>query len=70
MSTKLKNLFINELVYIIGSPTIIMLGIVIYGILFDFWYKDAYNIALASSVLYFLSILFRFLAWASKKIRQ
>jgi hypothetical protein len=70
MSIKLKNLLINELVYILGSPTIIMLGIVVYGILFDVWYKDVYNIALASSVIYVLSILFRLLAWASKKIKQ
>jgi len=68
MAAKWKNIILNEIAFILGAPTIIMLGIVAYGILFDHWYKDVYNIALASTLLYLLSIIFRFLLWASRKI--
>jgi len=68
MSASVKNFILTEIIYIIGAPTIIMLGIVAYGILFDYWYKDIYNIALASILLYLLSIVIRFLIWALHKI--
>ena len=70
MATKFKNLLVNEFIFLIGSATLILLGVVIYGILFDVWYKDAYNIALVSLVIYISSIFIRGLAWLSKKIRK
>ncbi len=70
MSSKFKNLLANEFIFMIGSATLVLLGIVIYGIFFDVWYKDIYNIALISLVIYLSSIIIRALAWVGKKIRK
>jgi hypothetical protein len=70
MWQKVKNFISNEIAYLIGAPTLIMLGVVIYGIFFDYWYKDVYNIILASFLLYILSIVIRFLGWMSGKIKR
>jgi len=70
MWSKIKNFLFNEAIYLIGAPTLVLLGIVAYGILFDHWYKDIYNIALASLLLYILSIIFRFLGWISGRIKH
>jgi len=70
MWRKIKNFFTNEVIYLIGSPTLILLGIVAYGIFFDHWYNDVYNISLASLLLYVLSIVFRFLGWISGKFKH
>lgn len=70
MSSKFKNLLANEFIFMIGSATLVLLGIVIYGIFFDVWYKDIYNIALISLVIYLSSIIIRGLAWVGKKIRK
>jgi len=70
MWLKIRNFLANEAIYLIGAPTIILLGIVVYGILYDYWYKDAYNISLASILLYILSIIFRFLGWISGKFKH
>ena len=37
MWSKIKNFLANEVAYLIGAPTMVMLGIVAYGILFDHW---------------------------------
>jgi hypothetical protein len=66
----IKNFLRNEAVYLIGAPTLVLLGIVLYGIFFDHWYKDLYNISLASLLLYVLSIIFRFLGWISGKFKH
>jgi hypothetical protein len=70
MWLKIRNFLANEALYLIGAPTIILLGIVVYGILYDYWYKDVYNISLASIMLYVLSIIFRFLGWISGKFKH
>ena len=70
MWMKIKNFLANETIYLLGSPTIILLGIVVYGILYDHWYKDVYNISLASILLYVLSVIFRFLGWVSGKFKH
>jgi hypothetical protein len=69
MWLKFKNFIAREIIYLIGAPTLIMLGIVGYGILFGYWYKDIYNIALGSILLYLLSVLIRFLGWISGKLK-
>ena len=66
---KLKNFLAKEVIYLIGAPTLIMLGIVAYGILFDYWYKDVYNIVLASILFYLLSVIIRFLGWMSGRFK-
>jgi hypothetical protein len=70
MWQKFKIFFSNEIAYLIGAPTLVMLGIVVYGIFFNVWYKDLYNIMLASLLLYILSIIIRFLGWMSGKIKR
>ena len=70
MWRKFKNFISNEIVYLIGAPTLIMLGIVAYGILYDYWYKDVYNIVLASLLFYILSVIIRFLGWMSGRFKQ
>jgi len=70
MWLKIRNFLANEALYLIGAPTLILLGIVVYGILYDYWYKDVYNISLASIMLYVLSIIFRFLGWISGKFKH
>ena len=70
MWRKFKNFIANEIGYLIGAPTLIMLGIVAYGILYDYWYKDVYNIVLASLLFYILSVIIRFLGWMSGRFKQ
>ena len=70
MRFKFRNFLANELVYLLGSPTLVMLGIVVYGIFFDYWYKDIYNSILASLLLYALSIIIRILNWIAGKIQN
>jgi hypothetical protein len=70
MWTKFKNFIGNEIIFLLGAPTLIMLGIVIYGVLFDDWYKDVYNIVLGSILLYLLSVIIRFLGWLSGRFKH
>lgn len=70
MRFRFRNFLANELVYLFGAPTLVMLGIVLYGVFFDYWYKDIYNIALASLVFYALSVIIRILGWIAGKLQN
>lgn len=69
MWKKFKDLLAREILYLILAPTLIMAGIVLYGIFIDTWYKDYYNIMVASVLVYVLSIVLRLLFWISGKIK-
>jgi len=70
MAVRIKNFLLNELAFLLLAPTLVMIGIVLYGILFDSWYKDAYNILLASGALYLVILLIRLITWITRKIRN
>jgi inner membrane protein involved in colicin E2 resistance len=70
MSGRIKNFILNELFYLFLAPTLILLVIVVYGILFDVWYDNAYSILMASGVLYLVLLFLRLTTWLAKKVRR
>ncbi|MBR9998487.1 MAG: hypothetical protein KFF73_05915 [Cyclobacteriaceae bacterium] len=70
MGIRIRNFILNELFFILLSPTLVMLCIVVYGILFDFWYKNLIDILLVSFVIYLVLLFIRLVFRTSKKIRN
>ena len=70
MAARIKNFLLNELAYLLLAPVLVMIGIVLYGIFFDSWYKDAYDILLTSGALYLVIVFIRLITWFTKKIRN
>jgi len=68
MAARFKNFLLNELFFLFLAPTLILLGVVVYGILFDTWYNDVYDILMASGALYLVFQFIRLTAWLAKKI--
>jgi hypothetical protein len=66
MKEKKKNWLIGEIVYLLLAPFMVLAGILIYGILFDRWFKDPELILKASLVAYLVILAFRFLQWVTR----
>lgn len=65
--TWLWNFLKNELFYWFLSACGILILVLIYGVLFDKWYKDWDTILIAGSSLYLLTVVLRFFAWIGRK---
>jgi hypothetical protein len=70
MKENKKNWLIGEFVYLLLAPFMVLAGILIYGILFDRWFKDPELILKASLVAYLVILAFRFLQWVSRKLGE
>jgi hypothetical protein len=68
--SRFRRFFWNEFFYWVLSASLVLAGIVVYGVLFDRWYKEWQNILLAGSLIYLLSVLVRSFAWINSRIRQ
>ena len=68
MKEKKKNWLIGELVMLLLAPFMVLAGILIYGVLFDRWFKDPELILKASLVAYLVILAFRFLQWITRKL--
>ncbi len=60
---KKKNWLATELLYIALAPLLVLLGILIYGILFNDWQKDIILILRLSGMTYVAIVLLRILKW-------
>ncbi len=63
----LRSFLKNELFYWFLSNSGILILIVVYGILFDTWYKNWEIILIAGTTLYLITVLFRFFSWIGRK---
>ena len=68
MKEKKNNWLIGEMVFLLLAPFMVLAGILIYGILFDRWFKDPELILKASLVAYLIILAFRFLQWVTRKL--
>ena len=60
----------REITYLLLAPFLVLLGILIYGILFDNWIKDPKLILEFSGYAYGAIIALRFLNWAIKALSR
>ena len=70
MGARFKNFLLNELFFLFLAPTLILLGVVIRGVLFDIWHHDLYEIFMASGALYLVLLFIRLISRLAKKIRS
>jgi len=70
MGVRIKNFFLNELFFLFLAPTLVLLGVVLVGILYDRWYNDPYEILMTSGVLYLVLLFIRLISWLTGKIRN
>jgi hypothetical protein len=67
---KKKNWLAGEIGYLLLAPFLVLLGILIYGVLFDMWFKDPILVLKASLTAYGVIILLRLLEWMLRSFRQ
>lgn len=70
MGARFKNFVLNELFFLFLAPTLIMVGVVVKGVLFDTWHNDFYKLFMASGALYLALLFIRLISWLAKKIRS
>jgi len=61
--SKKKNWLATELLYVALAPLLVLVGILIYGVLLDQWYKDPVLILNASGVVYGVILILRIIRW-------
>ncbi len=61
--SKKKNWLATELLYLALAPLLVLLGILIYGILFNEWQKDIILILRLSGMTYLVIVLLRIIRW-------
>lgn len=66
---KSKNWLASEIGYLLLAPFLVLLGILIYGVLFDTWFKDILVILKASLIVYGAIIGLRLLGWMLKSLK-
>ena len=67
---KKKNWLAGEIAYLLLAPFLVLLGILIYGVLFDTWFKDPIIVLKASLIAYGVIILLRLLGWMLRSFKQ
>jgi hypothetical protein len=70
MGVRIKNFFLNELFFLFLAPTLVLLGVVLVGILYDTWYNDPYEILMTSGALYLVLLFIRLISWLAGKIKN
>jgi len=65
-----KNWLAGEIAYLLLAPFLVLLGILMYGILFDNWIKDVLLILQASLIAYGVIIVLRLLGWMLRSFRN
>lgn len=70
MGVRIKNFFLNELFFLFLAPTLVLLGVVLVGILYDKWYSDPYEILMTSGALYLVIQFIRLIYWLAGKIKN
>ncbi len=70
MFTKLKNLILRELFYLVACISLILAGVVARGIFFDKWYKGWHQIGIAGAIIYVISFIYRLFAWTYRRPRE
>lgn len=63
---KTKNWFITEITFLLLAPLFALLGVVVYGILFDHMIKDPKTILQFSVIAYLGILAVRLLRWLSR----
>ena len=67
---KKKNWLAGEIAYLLLAPFLVLLGILLYGVLLDSWYKDPIIVLKASLVAYGVILVLRLLGWVLRAFRQ
>lgn len=62
---KKKNWFVREITYLLLGPLFALIGVVVYGILFDHMIKDPETILQYSVIIYLAILGIRLLRWMS-----
>ncbi len=70
MSRNNNSWLVKELSFLLLAPFLVLLGVLIYGILFDTWIKDPKLILEFSSYAYGVIIALRFLNWVIKSLSK
>lgn len=60
---KKNNWLSTELLYLALAPFLVLLGVLMYGILFDEWNKDIPVILKLSGITYLVILVLRILRW-------
>ncbi len=68
--SKKKNWLTTELLYLALAPFLVLLGILIYGVLFNEWHKDIILILRLSAMTYLVIVLLRVVKWIIKLFSQ
>ncbi len=70
MSRKKKSWIGGELTYLFLAPFLVLLCVLVYGILFDKWFKDPILILEYSGIAYAVILVLRFFSWAIKALSR
>ncbi len=70
MSRNNNSWLVRELSFLLLAPFLVLLGVLIYGILFDTWIKDPKFILEFSGYAYGVIIALRFLNWVIKSLSK
>lgn len=68
MSKAKKSRLVKELSYLFIAPFLVLMGILVYGILFDKWFKDPILILEYSGIAYGVILVLRFSSWAIRAL--
>ncbi len=60
---KKKNWLARELIYVFLAPLLVMIGVLLFGVLFETWYKDPVFILKASGIAYAGLLFLRMFFW-------
>jgi uncharacterized membrane protein len=70
MSKNNKSRLAGELTYLFLAPFLVLVGILVYGILFDKWNKDPKLILEYSILTYGVLLVLRLLGWAYRTLSR
>lgn len=70
MSKSKKSWLGTELTFLFLAPFLVLLGILVYGILFDRWFKDPMIILEYSAITYGVILILRLFSWAIKALSK